>query len=85
MIRFDPRGYLTPYRVISSKIEKLKSSFVDAFSSTTHLTLFDNYLRYSGDLKQLTGETPLNPHALEAGIRAQRASSTTNPRDNPSR
>ncbi len=33
-----------------------------------------------------TGRNDFNPHySFEAGIRAQKASSTANPRDNPSR
>ena len=55
MIKFDSKGHLTPYQPISFQVKDLKEHFVDAFGSETRKTHFDNYLRYSSNLKAVLG------------------------------
>jgi hypothetical protein len=53
MLEFNRLGYLVPNKPISSDINELEKYFVIEYSSVERSRLFDEYLRYSRDLKAL--------------------------------
>jgi hypothetical protein len=55
MLNFDERGNLKPYECIHSSVDELKDYFVTAIKSETRISNFEKYLKYSADLKQLSG------------------------------
>ena len=60
MLEFNRLGYLVPYRAISSDINELEKYFVIEYSSVERSKLFEEYLRYSKDLKELCGNKELH-------------------------
>jgi hypothetical protein len=59
MLHFDNRGYLTPYKVIPSTVKEMREYFVENIRSETRKEIFEKYLRYSDDLKDVLGGIPL--------------------------
>ena len=55
MLNFDNRGNLKPYSFIPSSIGEMKKYFVDEIESEIRSASFDNYVRYSADLKKRSG------------------------------
>lgn len=65
MLEFNRLGYLEPNRAISSDINELEKYFVIEYSSVERSKLFEEYLRYSKDLKELFGNYLLNLGEME--------------------
>jgi hypothetical protein len=59
MLKFDNRGYLTPYKAISSTVKEMKEYFVDNIRSETRKKIFEKYVVYSNELKSALGGIPL--------------------------
>jgi hypothetical protein len=59
MLQFNRSGYLVPNNPIRSNISELEKTFVIQYSSVERSTLFEEYLRYSKDLKALCENTEL--------------------------
>jgi hypothetical protein len=59
MLKFNKLGYLEPYNLIPSDIKELEKTFVVEYSSVERSSLFNQYIRYSEDLKQLCGNLDL--------------------------
>jgi hypothetical protein len=54
MIEFDENGFIKPYEVIETDLATIEKIFVEEmpFSSTRKM-IFDNYLAYNAELKQI--------------------------------
>ncbi len=53
---FDIHGYLKPYGKIATDLESFEAGFVEPFEAdSTRHQLFQGYVRYNEDLKQLLG------------------------------
>ena len=53
MIRFDERGNLFPYQLISISLNEFQSLFVEAFEKdSTRYQTFDSYLKYVSDFRK---------------------------------
>jgi len=55
MLNFDYRGYLKPNKNLASSCAELYDEFVEKFNNTNRHQLYDNYIRYSNDLKNVCG------------------------------
>jgi hypothetical protein len=55
MLHFDNKGHLKPHGTITSTIEEFKKILVDDIKSETRQTNYEKYIRYSNDLKKLSG------------------------------
>ncbi|HLG02636.1 MAG TPA: hypothetical protein VI731_03515 [Bacteroidia bacterium] len=55
MLSFNSKGHLKPSGLIHSTIDEMKEILVDGFDSETRLVHFQNFLKYSHELKQLLG------------------------------
>jgi hypothetical protein len=55
MLNFDSKGNLKPYKPILCGVKDLKEHLVDNIESTTRKDNYDKYIKYSSDLKALTG------------------------------
>ncbi len=60
MLKFDGKGHLKPYEPIPCNIFEFKRIFVDMFESQTRNQNYQNYIRYSSDLKKLLGTQKLH-------------------------
>jgi hypothetical protein len=60
MLQFNKLGYLEPNKPIPSDIDELEKYFVIEYSSVERSKLFEEYLRYSKDLKLLCENAELN-------------------------
>jgi hypothetical protein len=76
MFIYDSKGYLKPYQPISCSVKDFKTHFVDNISSITRQLNFDNYIRYSNDLKIL-----LEGLALKQWINGSFVTKKINPKD----
>jgi len=76
MITFDRKGLLTPNREISCTLAELKINFVDNFNSKTRLEIFNNYVEYSKNLKEL-----LRIKELKQWINGSFVTKKINPKD----
>ena len=60
MLNFDNRGLLTPTTNILSSVEEFKQVFVDEILfSSTRLSNFNNYIKYSDALKKMLNGQPI--------------------------
>jgi len=59
MLYFDARGNLKPYKPILSSVDEMIKYFVNDIESETRKTNFENYIRYSADLRKHTGGVSL--------------------------
>ncbi len=59
MLNFDERGNLKPYQCIHSSLSEMENYFVSSIKSETRKNNFEKYLRYSSDLKRLSGGAEL--------------------------
>lgn len=60
MLEFTPRGHLVPNRNIRCTLDEFRECFVDQITdSTVRLEIFERYIRYSNNLKQLCGGAEL--------------------------
>lgn len=75
-LEFDAKGLLKPYLPIPCELSDLKTYFVDGIPSVTRKTNYDNYIRYSNDLKTLLGNTNLTQW-----INGSFVTKKTNPKD----
>jgi hypothetical protein len=55
MLQFNKFGYLEPNSAIPSTIKEFETIFVIEYSSVERSNLFEQYLRYIKDLKQICG------------------------------
>ena len=55
MLKFDSKGFLKPCEPIPCTVSELKTQLVDGFDSVTRQINYDNYIRYSDQLKALLG------------------------------
>lgn len=55
MLEFDAFGYLIPNSPIRSSIQELEQVFVIEYSSVQRSKLFDQYLSYTRNLKEIIG------------------------------
>lgn len=55
MLQFDIRGNITPGGLLKSKLHELEQYFVHNIESNTRKDHFNKYLKYSNDLKSITG------------------------------
>lgn len=76
MIKFDNKGLITPNRAISCTLDELKFHFVDSIRSKTRLEIFNNYVAYSNQLKDLLGGGE-----LKQWINGSFVTLTPNPKD----
>lgn len=53
MLKFDPKGHLTPYAPILASVNDLENNFVIGINSVTRKQNFDKYVHYSDELKHL--------------------------------
>lgn len=60
MLKFNQLGYLVPNKPIGLSIEEVEKYFVIEFSSVERSKLFEQYLRYSKELKELCENTTLH-------------------------
>ncbi|PWH81291.1 DUF6932 family protein [Brumimicrobium oceani] len=56
MLKFNNLGHLVPNKPISSDIIELEKYFVIEYSSIERSKIFEQYLRYSSDLKKICGD-----------------------------
>jgi hypothetical protein len=75
MLHFDSKGNLKPYQQIHSNIQDLKTYFVDNIASNTRLDIYNKYIRYSNDLKNLIGKE------LMQWVNGSFVTQKTNPKD----
>lgn len=76
MLKFDSKGLLKPYLPIPCKISDLKTYFVDGIQSITRKPNYDNYIRYSNDLKILLGDIQ-----IKQWVNGSFVTKKTNPKD----
>ena len=56
MMKFDERGYLTPYEITELNLEDFEAVFVTGMEHTSHRkALFQNYLSFVEGLKKTFG------------------------------
>jgi hypothetical protein len=55
MITFDNKGYLIPNSKIECSFSEFKFHFVDSITSKTRLEIFNNFVDYANELKELLG------------------------------
>ena len=60
MLKFNRLGYLVPNKPIRSSVDELQKTFVVEYSSVERSKLFDEYMRYTKDLKALCENTQLH-------------------------
>ena len=77
MIYFDQHGFLSPSgRILNLTLTEMEHYFVHSFSSETRKNCFDNYVRYSNELKAL-----LNERSMRQWINGSFISTEPNPKD----
>ena len=76
MFEFNARGLLVPDSNIVCTFNDFKSTFVDNVVSKTRKQIFENYIEYSTELKQL-----LNVDQLTQWVNGSFVSKTANPKD----
>ena len=59
MIKFNSKGLLVPNTITRITIDEFYDCFVDSINSNTRSVIYENYIRYSEDLKLLLGGRPL--------------------------
>lgn len=55
MLLFNQRGHLIPASALQSDLDEFKDVFVDKFSSQERKDIFERYIKYARDLKNLCG------------------------------
>ena len=76
MISFDKKGNLKPFGAIQISVDEFEDYFVRDFISSTRAANFEKYVRYSRDLKKITGGKP-----LKQWINGSFVTKKTNPKD----
>jgi hypothetical protein len=77
MIEFNKNGFLPPdNRIYNLTVAELEHYFVNNFTSNTRKACFENYVRYSNELKSL-----LNEKSTKQWINGSFISNEPNPKD----
>lgn len=59
MLKLNSKGLLVPNKPIVTTVKEMRTFFVDGIESDTRITNFQNYIRYSDELKELLEGTEL--------------------------